>query len=114
MSKAVLLEPSITVVSIQEEVDILDAIHLEQRLTSILEKGSHLVLDLGSVIYLDSAGVKTVVNLFKRGEELGLCVRLCRVSKQLRDLFWASPIECYDPSPEESCRFIRSACPIPS
>jgi anti-anti-sigma factor len=59
------------------EVDVASATDVEAPLFELLDRGfSHVVVDLRRVTFLDSAGIRMLVNAHKHAQELGARVSI--------------------------------------
>ncbi len=60
---------------------------LKDKVQSLLQQGQHkLVLDLGGVSYVDSAGLGQLVQIHATAKNKGGSLRLANVTKRLKDL----------------------------
>lgn len=60
---------------------------LKDKIQSLLQQGHRkLVIDLGDVSYVDSAGLGQLVQVYATTTHLGGVLKLVRVTKRLRDL----------------------------
>lgn len=51
------------------EIDVATAPELEEQIVGHIERGSAVVLDLGGVTFIDSSGLRTLVNGRQRAED---------------------------------------------
>ncbi len=59
---------------------------LRSKVKEVLEKGkTRLVLDLGEVSYIDSAGLGTLVSGFTSAQNLGAAMKLANLTKRVRE-----------------------------
>lgn len=68
------------VVSATGEIDIANALHLEETLVAAsgrVEAGAPAVLDLSGVIFMDSTGLGALNSARRQAEERGVAWRLC-------------------------------------
>jgi anti-sigma B factor antagonist len=66
-------------VAVAGEVDIDTAPRLRLALAAALQEASQVVVDLGAVTFLDSAGLSTLIATHQRAEATGVSLRLQRV-----------------------------------
>jgi anti-sigma B factor antagonist len=66
-------------VAVAGEVDIDTAPRLRLALAAALQEASQVVVDLGAVTFLDSAGLSTLIATHQRAEATGVSLRLRRV-----------------------------------
>jgi anti-sigma B factor antagonist len=79
---------SVTVVAPRGDVDMAVADDLMLRLTQLVDRGrTHLVLDLGAVMYIDSSGLGALVAATKHARAAGGDVRVCALEQDVRALF---------------------------
>ena len=67
-----------SILSLQGEVDISTVDALEEQIDRCLKQGSRLILDLGGVSFIDSTGLRLVINTRERlseGGELALVAK---------------------------------------
>lgn len=70
-------------ITLNEGGDIL----LKDKIQSLLQQGQHkIVLDLGGVSYVDSAGLGQLVQIHATTKNKGGSLRLVNVTKRLKDL----------------------------
>src|SRR5712692_299512 len=78
----------ITVVAPRGDVDMAVADDLRVRLTELVDQGrGHLVLDLGSVMYIDSSGLGALVAAMKHARAAGGDIKVCALESDVRSLF---------------------------
>lgn len=65
------LENGWTVWSVEGHIDIATADTAYEKGNEVLERAEKLVLDLGMVSYLSSAGIRIIVRLFKKAKQEG-------------------------------------------
>jgi anti-sigma B factor antagonist len=78
----------VTVVDLSGKVTIGEGdIKLGQAIGGLLEEGrKHLVLNLGGVSYMDSAGIGELVACYKRAAEKGATLKLLNPNGKVQDL----------------------------
>ena len=74
---------------------------LKDKVQSLLQQGNRkLLLDLGNVSYVDSAGLGQLVQVYATTRHLDGQLKLLRVTKRLKDLLVLTKLltvfECYD------------------
>jgi anti-sigma B factor antagonist len=81
-------QPGAAVVTFeQERLDALNSLPTKERLLELLEAGhGQLVLDLGSVRFIDSSGLGTLVTILKRAGMQG-SIRICRLQPPVAATF---------------------------
>lgn len=78
----------ITVVAPKGDLDAASAAQMKQTLGALLDSGrSRLVVDLGGVAYMDSAGLGQLVNAMKLARKAGGDLRLCALSEEALRVF---------------------------
>lgn len=81
-------EGDVVVVSASGEVDVFTAPGLDEALREQLDAGaSRLVIDLSSVVFLDSTGLGVLVKNLKRTREAGGWMHLVVTSDRIRKIF---------------------------
>ena len=79
---------NVTIVTIQHEaLDAKSAQDFRQDLEAIVEEGNQVLLDLGNVEFVDSAGLGSIVASLKRLRSNGGELKICDVHKPVRALF---------------------------
>ena len=77
-----------TVVAPAGDLDMAVAPELSQALKDLIDQGRRqLVLDLGRVDYVDSAGLGALVASIKRARGAGGDIRLCALQPDVRSVF---------------------------
>jgi anti-sigma B factor antagonist len=78
----------VTVVAPKGDLDMTVAEPLKRRLTELIDQGRwRVVLDLGAVAYIDSAGLGTLVAAMKRARGAGGDIKLCALQPDVRSIF---------------------------
>ncbi len=78
----------VTVVMPKGDLDMAVAEQLKGKLTELIDQGQRrLVLDLGAVAYIDSAGLGTLVAAMKRARGAGGDIKLCALQPDVRSIF---------------------------
>ncbi|MBM4442091.1 MAG: STAS domain-containing protein [Candidatus Rokubacteria bacterium] len=78
----------ITVVAPRGDVDMAVADEVRQRLTGLVDQGrARLVLDLASVMYIDSSGLGALVAAMKHARAAGGDIKVCMLESDVRALF---------------------------
>lgn len=81
-------ENGVTVVGVNGDVEAGSASQLRDRLDTLLGDGAQrFVIDLGGVRFMDSAGIATLVQLFKRVRIGHGDVRLCALQPSVEKIF---------------------------
>ena len=79
---------TVTVVAPQGDVDMAVADDLRRRLTDLVDRGhARLVLDLASVMYIDSSGLGALVAAMKHARAAGGDIKVCTLEADVRSLF---------------------------
>ena len=78
---------------------------IKDKVQSLLQQGTRkLLLDLGNVSYVDSAGLGQLVQVYATTSHLGGQLKLMRVTKRLKDLLVLTKLltvfETYENEPE--------------
>jgi anti-anti-sigma factor len=98
-------EPDGVCVAVAGEVDIDTAPRLRLALAEALQEANQVVVDLGAVTFLDSAGLSTLIATHQRAEAAGTTFRLRRVPPlvlRLLALTGMDSVLVIMPSPAES------------
>lgn len=78
----------VTVVAIKlEQFDAAQADAFKQEIAPVLDKARKLVLDLGSVQFVDSRACGAILSCVKRMSEVGGELKLCQVTPFVRSVF---------------------------
>jgi anti-anti-sigma factor len=79
------------VLSLSGALDTASAPALSVRAMALCDSGMHAILiDLGQVPYLTSAGFRSFIAINKRAEQAGVAMALCGMNDLVRDLYEAS------------------------
>ena len=79
---------NVTIVAPQGDVDMAVADDVRNRLMSLVDQGkTRLVLDLSSVLYIDSAGLGAIVASMKHARARGGDIKACKLDSDVRGLF---------------------------
>lgn len=79
---------AVTIVAPRGDIDMAVSDDLRARLTSLVDRGRvRLVLDLGAVTYIDSAGLGALVAALKHARATGGDIRVCAPASDVRSLF---------------------------
>jgi anti-sigma B factor antagonist len=88
MDVAVEQDAGVTVVTVSGDLEAGTAPALRDRLDGLLAEGvQNFVVDLGGVRFMDSAGIATLVQLFKRVRIGHGDVRLCSLQPSVEKIF---------------------------
>lgn len=83
---------------------------LRDRVRTLIQKGSRIVLNLEDITYIDSGGLGTLVSLYITGQNTGGAVKLARLTQRVGDLLQITKLltvfEVYD-SEEEAVESFR-------
>jgi anti-anti-sigma factor len=78
----------IAVVAVKGDLDTASAPQMKQALDDLLDGGkTRLVVDLGGVGYIDSAGLGELVRAMKRARDASGDVRVCALAGDVRRIF---------------------------
>ncbi len=78
----------VTVVVPTGDLDMEAADQIRRTLTELIDKGQlKLVMDLGSVGYIDSSGLGTLVAAMKQARAAGGNLKLCALQDDVRSIF---------------------------
>jgi anti-sigma B factor antagonist len=79
---------TVTVVTPRGDVDMAVAEDVRRRLMELVDRGqARLVLDLGSVMYIDSSGLGALVAAMKHARAAGGDIKVCALENDVRSLF---------------------------
>lgn len=88
MDLEITLLEQVTVVAPKADLDAVAAEKLRRTLRDLIEQGkTRLVVDLGRVRYIESAGLGELVSAMKRAREAGGDVRLCDLQADVLRIF---------------------------
>lgn len=77
-----------TVATITGKLDGVTAVEVQKKLFSLLQEGhKKLIIDVQTVDYLSSAGMRTLLLVAKRAKEVSASICLINVSPQLSEIF---------------------------
>lgn len=72
--------------AISGRVDSLTAVTLESELTKVMKEHKKIVLDMKSVDYVSSAGVRTIMKVLQSTQKSGGGVKLASLSKTVSEV----------------------------
>jgi anti-anti-sigma factor len=79
---------AITIVVLGGQVDSINATELETRVMTLLDGGArHLLLDCGTLDYINSAGLRVFLLAAKRLEQEGGVLAFCELAPNVRLIF---------------------------
>ena len=93
----------VTVVDVGGEVDIETAPRMRAALAAAVDAGLPVVVDLGSVTFMDSFGFGVLAAAHQRGARSGTPVQLRAVSERIRhllDLLGLDAVFTFEPGPD--------------
>jgi anti-sigma B factor antagonist len=77
-----------TVLTVHGRVDSSTSKQFGERLTGLLEAGTpHVVIDLGQLLYISSAGFRILLIAARLADQRGARLVLCNMSSDVRRLF---------------------------
>ena len=102
----------VTIVEITGDITLSKGgdVMIKDKVQSLLQQGNRkLLLDLGNVSYVDSAGLGQLVQVYATTSHLGGSLKLMRVTKRLKDLLVLTKLltvfESYDNENEAVASF---------
>jgi len=88
----------VAVVQPAGQIDIHTAVDFKQRIGETIDDGyPWLVIDLGTVTFLDSTGLGALINTLKRVQALGGDLHLARVPQTVRMVIELTSLQSYLP-----------------
>jgi anti-sigma B factor antagonist len=92
----------------QERLDALNSPTIKQRLLELIETGrGQLVLDLGSIRFIDSSGLGALVSVLKRAGMQG-GIRICRLQAPVAATFRLARMDRVFPIFDEAAAAVAS------
>jgi anti-anti-sigma factor len=77
-----------TIATINGKLDGITSVEVQKQLFSLLEqRNKQLILDVNTVDYLSSAGMRALILVAKRAKEVAATICLINVSPQLSEIF---------------------------
>jgi anti-sigma B factor antagonist len=94
--QALLSYPKFTVIRPQGNLNAANALEFERDLSTALRDDNNTVLlvDLGQVESLDSAGLMALVSALKLAQALQKTFRICSISPAIRIIFELTQLDC--------------------
>jgi len=80
----------VTVVSLTGDLDARTAPAVQQELSELIPDGVLVLLDLGGVGYVSSAGLRMMLIAYRRAQQSGTTIALVGVSETLRKILSAT------------------------
>src|SRR5262245_45856434 len=81
------LNGTVMVVTISGRVDSVSAVKLESELAKVVNESKKIVLDLKDVVYMSSAGVRTVVRASQSAQKSAGGVKLADIRERVMQVF---------------------------
>ena len=82
------MEGDIMISGLSGEISISTSPELRKLCSELIDKQiKKLILDFGSVAYIDSSGMATLVEMFRKMKQYGGKLRLCNLSDKVRSIF---------------------------
>jgi anti-sigma B factor antagonist len=75
----------IQVISVSGEIDGKTAPQAQEAIVPLMPEGKTLVLDMGAVGFMSSAGLRMMLLLYRQGASKGCTVALAGLSDEIRD-----------------------------
>jgi anti-sigma B factor antagonist len=75
----------IQVISVQGEIDGKTAPQAQEAIVPLMPAGEALVLDMGGVGFMSSAGLRMMLLLYRQGASKGCTMALAGLSEEIRD-----------------------------
>ena len=85
--------PDAVRVSLTGELDLSNVLHVEEELRRVEERRPAVVLDLSSLRFLDSTGLRLIVSAHQRARKHGRRFRIVQGPAAVRRLFRLSGLE---------------------
>lgn len=86
-----------TVVVLDGEIDSASAPAVQERLAALVPPGSRVLVDVSAVPYMSSAGLRTMLLLYRNAQAVDTTVCLVGVSTELREMMEATGFLGYFP-----------------
>lgn len=84
----------VLVVSLRGRLDTLTAAEAERLLSALIDADEHrIVLDLAELVYVSSAGLRTLLSTAKRLAKVQGALALCALQPAVHDLFIVSGLD---------------------
>lgn len=83
-------EGSVTVVALDGELDSASAPAVQERLAELVAPNGRVLVDLTAVPYMSSAGLRTLLLLYRNAQAVGTSVGLVGVAPELREMMDAT------------------------
>ena len=83
-------EGPVTVVVLDGELDSVSAPAVQERLTELVEPHGRMLVDLTAVPYMSSAGLRTMLLLYRGAQAVGTSVGLVGLSPELAQMMEAT------------------------
>jgi len=86
-------EPDATIVIAVGEIDLATGDQLVEVLTELCGEKGAVRVDLGQVSFMDSTGIKALVNAHRLSEERGCQLTICNPTERLRRVLEVSGVD---------------------
>jgi anti-sigma B factor antagonist len=83
-------EGPVTVVTLDGELDSASAPAVQERLTGLVQPDTRVLVDLSAVPYMSSAGLRTMLLLYRNAQAVDTSVGLVGVAPELRKMMEAT------------------------
>ena len=75
------------VVTLPEELDLINAAAVAEELTTAVNRGSTVIIDMSATTFCDCAGVRAIMWPYKRATDSGVELRLVVTAEPVRRIF---------------------------
>ena len=83
-------EGPVTVVTLDGELDSASSPAVQERLTELVQPDTRVLLDLSAVPYMSSAGLRTMLLLYRNAQSVDTSVGLVGVAPELKKMMEAT------------------------
>ena len=72
---------------LEGEINAQTGAHVKAEINNLLNKGNAVVLSFKSVVYMNSSGLREIIDLFKTANKNKKEVSLCDMNSDIREMF---------------------------
>lgn len=77
----------VTVVYLKGEVNAQSGLELKNKVLEIFKKVGTVILSFKGVMYMNSSGLREIIDLLKRSKKENKSLRLCDMSNDIKEMF---------------------------
>lgn len=81
------------VVYLEGEINAETGANMKAQIIQLFDKSDSVILSFQSVVYMNSSGLREIIDIFKNGQKLKKTISLFGMSKDIREMFSFTGLE---------------------